>query len=118
MSMTHGERPKTLFDKDLEADLQDASFSEEYEFFRTYIETVDEIVRTLDATRSGLDLSKAELARRIGANPAAIRRLLSDQAKNPTLATVAKVAAALGLRLRLEEVPEDGAARQRSAVSA
>lgn len=46
-------------------------------------------------------MSKAELARAIGAEPAVVRRLLSSSAPNPTLGTLAEVAAALGLQVRL-----------------
>ena len=47
-------------------------------------------------------MSKAELARAIGAEPATVRRLFSAGHVNPTLGTLAEVAAALGLRITIE----------------
>jgi ribosome-binding protein aMBF1 (putative translation factor) len=49
--------------------------------------------RVLDTLRIQTGLSKAELARRIGKHPAAIRRLFSAQA-NPELSTIAALVSA------------------------
>jgi hypothetical protein len=45
-------------------------------------------------------------ARAIGAEPATVRRLFSTGSANPTLGTLAEVAAALGLRISVESMPE------------
>jgi transcriptional regulator with XRE-family HTH domain len=47
------------------------------------------------------NLTKAQLARAIGSDPSVVRRLLSAQTVNPTLATVAGLAAVLGLKVTL-----------------
>lgn len=64
--------------------------------------TIETIVRLLDETRMAAGLSKADVARAIAAEPATVRRLLSSSEVNPTLGTLAEVAAALGLRVSLE----------------
>lgn len=71
------------------------------------ITTVDKIINELDARRDSLKMNKAALARAIHRDPAAIRRLLSDSAGNPTLETVSAVAAALGMKLELVPMEED-----------
>jgi transcriptional regulator with XRE-family HTH domain len=71
------------------------------------VETIDRLVNDLDDARTALGLSKAELARAISAEPAVIRRLLSPGHRNPTIGTVAEVAAALGLRVALVPMADD-----------
>jgi transcriptional regulator with XRE-family HTH domain len=73
------------------------------------IATVDAIMNALDDARLAEGLSKAALARAIGAEPAVVRRLFAagNASPNPTLGTLVDVAAALGLRIRLEPLPEE-----------
>jgi len=63
------------------------------------------VVNALDDAREAAGLSKAALARSISAEPAAIRRLFSAGQVNPTLGTLAEVAAALGMRITVEPLP-------------
>ena len=94
-------RKKTGFDKFLDEQMRDTKFREGYEKIRSEIDAVDGLVRALDTARVDLGLSKAELARRIAAKPAMVRRLFTADQANPTLATVVKVAEALGYDLSL-----------------
>lgn len=55
----------------------------------------------IEAARDAKDLSKADLARLIEKNPAAIRRLLTSEDFNPELRTLIQVAGAVGLKLEL-----------------
>jgi ribosome-binding protein aMBF1 (putative translation factor) len=80
---------------------------------RSTIDATDQLVRAMDAARVELGMSKAELARRIGAKPEIVRRLFTARTANPTLNTVAQIADVLGLRLDL--VP---ASAKRSGASA
>ena len=80
-------------------EMADPEFRREYDRARTEIDQVDAIVRALDLRRQELELSKAELARMVGKNPAVIRRLFSSSG-NPELLTVAALVAALGGELR------------------
>lgn len=98
--------PTTYWD-DLVEDLQDPEFLRAYITESLRVETVDRLVNDLDEARIALGLSKAELARAISAEPAVIRRLLSPGRRNPTIGTVAEVAAALGLRVALVPMADD-----------
>jgi transcriptional regulator with XRE-family HTH domain len=91
---------------DLARDLEDPEFLREYVVESMRIATIDEVVNTIDDAREAAGLSKAELARAIQKEPATIRRLLSSDNSNPTLGTLAEVAAALGLRITVEPIPQ------------
>jgi DNA-binding phage protein len=95
-----------VFWSDLRNDLSDPEFAREYIAQSVRIRAIDAIVNELDSARATAGLSKAALARAINAEPANIRRLLSGQRHNPTIGTVAEVAAALGYRLTLEPLSE------------
>ncbi len=69
-------------------------FRAEFERASREIRAIDTIVNTLDSLRATQCMSKAELAREIGKNPASVRRLLTAQA-NPELRTVVAMADAL-----------------------
>lgn len=84
---------------------QDAGYAAAYQRAHRKIEDVDRIVRVIDEQRIALGLTKAELARRVGARPEAVRRLLSARHANPTLATV--VALAHELNLDILALPHD-----------
>ena len=57
-------------------------------------------MRALDERRRELDLTKADLARRAGVKPEAVRRLFSAESPNPTLSTLLALTGALDLELR------------------
>jgi len=63
------------------------------------IRRIDELVRAIDARRVELGWTKAELARRAGMPPEAVRRLFSVEGPNPTAATLVALADALDLEL-------------------
>ena len=92
----------TEFWTDLNSDLESPEFAREFALQSVRIATIDAIINQLDEARESRGLSKAELARMVGSDPASVRRLFSSTSANPTLGTVAEVAAALGLRVRLE----------------
>lgn len=94
-----------VFWKDLAKDLGDPEFLREYIIESMRIATIDAVVNGLDEAREAAGLSKADLARAIEVEPAAIRRLFASERANPTLGTLAGVAAALGLRVTLEPLP-------------
>lgn len=97
----------TAFWDDLVNDLQDPEFLREYVVESVRIATVDNIVNGLDDAREAAGLTKAALARAINADPATLRRLFSGNASNPTLGTLAEVAAALGLKVALVPLLEN-----------
>lgn len=92
---------------DLAEDLQDPTFLRAYITESLRVETIDRLVHELDEAREALGLTKAQLARAISAEPAVVRRLLSPKHRNPTIGTLAEVAAALGLRVELVPMAEE-----------
>lgn len=94
----------SLFPHDLEADLQGSEFRRAPVLQSLRAHTVGEIISQLDAAREARNLSKADVARAINADPAVIRRLFSAHG-NPTLGRLAEIAAALGMRVSLEPLP-------------
>jgi ribosome-binding protein aMBF1 (putative translation factor) len=91
----------TSFYKRRRADeLKDPEVLAEYELARAEIAQVDAIMQQLDDLREQAGCSKAELARRIGKNPAAVRRLFSAEV-NPELKTIAALATALGAEVKV-----------------
>lgn len=97
---------RTAFWDDLARDLADSEFLREYVVESMRIATIDAVVNAIDDAREAAELSKAELARAIQKEPATIRRLFSSDNSNPTLGTLAEVAAALGLRITVEPISE------------
>lgn len=95
------------FWEDLSRDLEDPEFLREYVVESMRIATIDSVVNALDDAREAAGLSKAELARAIQVEPATIRRLFASDKSNPTLGTLAEVAAALGMRVTLEPLPDN-----------
>lgn len=81
-------------------ELQNATFERHYRQARAEITQVDAVMRQLDALREDAGISKAELARLIGKNPATVRRLFTAEV-NPELKTIAAIANVLGARLEI-----------------
>lgn len=96
--------------------LEDPEYRRAYEDSRARIAQIDSVISTLDARREELQLTKAELARRAGVKPEAIRRLFSAEHPNPTLSTLVALAGALDLDLRPTPRTES-ATEARSAAS-
>jgi len=96
----------TYHQRRLDERLRDPEFRREYDAARRQVDQVDAVVQALDRLRVDTGLSKAELARRIGKNPAAVRRLFSAAA-NPELATVAAIASVLDAEIKI--VPNEPA---------
>ena len=62
---------------------------------------IDRLLRELDNARRQVGISKTELARLAGTQPASVRRLLSKKGHNPQAVTLASLAEALGYELRI-----------------
>jgi transcriptional regulator with XRE-family HTH domain len=93
---------QSVFWDDLASDLEDPEFLREYVAESIRIATIDRIVNQLDTARAAAGLTKAEVAHAISSEPATVRRLFSSGHVNPTLGTLAEIAAALGMRVVLE----------------
>lgn len=92
-------RPRTAAEEHLDRQLSDPSYAAAYESASRRIAMFDDVVRSLEGRRQELGLTKAELARRADMPPAVIRRLFSQQHKNPTLTSLAAIAEALELKI-------------------
>lgn len=99
----------------VEEQLADPEFQSEYEQAAAQIAQVDEVMETLDRLRIEAGCSKADLARRIGKDPAAIRRLFTAEV-NPELRTIAALAAALDAEIRIVRHSEDQSPRATAAA--
>lgn len=91
-----------VFWTDLAEDIKDPRILREYVIESVRIAAIDDMINAIDEARVAAGLSKAALARAINQEPAVIRRLFSAESRNPTLGTLAEVAAALGLRITVE----------------
>lgn len=79
--------------------MEDPEFEAGYKQHRARIDAIDELMRALDDAREQQGITKATLARRIQAEPAAIRRIFSQAAPNPQIARVVDMAHELGLEI-------------------
>src|SRR5438132_1279779 len=79
--------------------LADPAARERYERTRRTVAAIRETLMRLDDERAETGLTKAELARRVGANPATMRRLLSSGQHNPTLKTLLEICDVLGMEI-------------------
>ena len=104
----------TVFWTDLQQDLQDPEFRRAFVLETMRIAATDDIVNAFDEARERAGISKADLARAIGMEPASLRRLFSAQTPNPTIGTLSDIATALGLRITVEPL----AASDQRAISA
>ncbi|MGH9110925.1 MAG: helix-turn-helix domain-containing protein [Acidimicrobiales bacterium] len=94
--------PRTGAERYLARRLEDPEYRAAYEQAKERIGQIDRVIRALDDRRNELNLTKADLARRAGVKPEAIRRLFSAEKPNPTLSTLVALAGALDLELRPE----------------
>ena len=92
---------KTGFDRYFSARMKDRKFVSAYKKARAGIDSVDAFMRSLEEARATAGVSKAKLAHLTGTQPAAMRRLLTTDAPNPTLGTVMGILKSLGYGLAL-----------------
>lgn len=73
-----------------------------YDRMRRSVEETRRILQVIDSERERVGLTKAELARRIGVYPSAMRRLLASNVSNPMLRILVAIFDALNLEFSLE----------------
>jgi DNA-binding phage protein len=93
---------------------EDPEFRVEFERQQREIAAIDAIMNQLDTLREEQRMSKAELARAINKNPAAIRRLLTASG-NPELRTIVSMAQALGADVKIVPRAAEGRPKRRRA---
>jgi DNA-binding phage protein len=94
MKKTETSQAPSYHDRLLADRMKDPEFRAEFERASREIKAIDAIVNELDSLRTTHGMTKAELAREIGKNPASVRRLFTAPA-NPELRTVVAMADAL-----------------------
>lgn len=92
----------TAYEKYRAQRLADPEFRSLYEQKRSEIELIDGILSRIEQRRTELGLSKADLARLVGARPESVRRLLAARSANPTLFTVTRLASVLGMQIEIK----------------
>lgn len=97
----------SAFWDDLSRDLEDPEFRREYVAESVRIATLDSLINALEDAREAEGLSKADIARALDTEPATIRRLFSSESANPTIGTLAEVAAVVGYRITVERLSDD-----------
>jgi DNA-binding XRE family transcriptional regulator len=95
---------------------KDATFKAEFDRASRQISQIDAIMQSLEDLRMEAGVSKAELARQIGKDPASVRRLFTAQVRNPELRTVAAIASVLDADIQI--VPRGRARRRQRAATA
>jgi DNA-binding phage protein len=103
-------------DRYLAKRMEDPEFRREFEPEVAAISAVDAVVHALDALRAEYGMTKADLAREIGKNPASVRRLLTLDGSNPELRTVVAMADALDADIRIVPRKRDSRPAETSAV--
>lgn len=107
-------KPRTAAEERFARLRSETEYGEAYRAATRRITVFDDVVRSLDARRRELGLTKADLANRANMPPAAVRRLFSQQQKNPTLATLVAIADALNLRISV--LPSEDVAERTSST--
>lgn len=115
MDATKAQTRHSFHERLLSERRRDPEFDAEFQRASREIAAIDTIVNALDSLRETQGMTKAELAREIGKNPASIRRLLTAQA-NPELRTVVAMADALDADLVI--VPRSAARKRSGQVAA
>jgi DNA-binding XRE family transcriptional regulator len=92
----------SYYDKRRQSWLADEETRTEYERARHEIEQIDAVICSLDELRVDAGMSKAELARRVGRNPASIRRLLTAEQARPELPLIISIANALDASVEIK----------------
>ena len=84
----------------MQEQLRDPEFKKEYE----EIQPEMEVIRALIDARNSQNMTQKELSERTGIDQADISKL-EKGIRNPRLSTLMKLAAGLGMRLKIEFVP-------------
>ncbi len=96
----------------------DPEFVESYRLHRARIDAIDTLMRALDEERERQKMTKADLARRIEAEPAAVRRLFTESRPNPQIGRLVDSAHELGFEITIKRRRPNAATRSDVAVQA
>jgi DNA-binding phage protein len=108
---------RTGFDRYLDARMKDRKFAAAYAEARAEIDSVDALMRAVEVARTKAGLTKAELARRTGTRPEAMRRLFTTDTPNPTMTTVMSILRSMGYSLALVPAGGSGSTKRTSKAA-
>jgi len=91
--------PRTGAERYIARQKQEPEFRAAHAEAERRIRQVDGLVRALDDARVQQGMTKAELARRAGMAPEAVRRLFTAEGANPTAATLVALADVLDIEV-------------------
>jgi DNA-binding phage protein len=106
-------RNRTAFDEFFDEQIRDPEVASAYAEARAEVDQVDQFMRALEAARTSRGMSKAELARQSEMPAATVRRLLTAEDSNPTIATVLGILRPMGLGLQIVATVKGGASKGR-----
>jgi DNA-binding phage protein len=106
-------RQRTAFDEFFDRQMQNPEVASAYAEARAEVDQVDQFMRALEAARAASGLSKAELARLSKMPAAGVRRVLSAEDANPTIATVLGILRTMGLGLQIVPAGRSGGSKPR-----
>jgi ribosome-binding protein aMBF1 (putative translation factor) len=106
------------FDRRFDRWMQEPEFAESYALHRARIDAIDALMHALDDERERRKMTKADLARRIEAEPAAIRRLFTEARPNPQIGRLVDMAHELGLEITLTRRRRRSAATRSNVAAA
>lgn len=90
------------FDQYFNEQMKDPEFAKEYEAIQPEMD----IIRAIVDARVSNNLTQKELAERSGINQADISKL-ENGTRNPSIRLLQRLAAGMGMKLKIEFVPED-----------
>ena len=101
MTTTEYTRAGEIFEGDLKRELADPQARALFERELAKANAIGALLQLMEEARERQELSKAEVARRVGSERSATSRLLAGKSVNPTFSTIADLADALGLEIEL-----------------
>lgn len=109
---------KSSFDRRFDRWMQDPEFADSYQLHRARIDAIDTLMRALDEERERQKMTKADLARRIEAEPASVRRLFTEARPNPQIGRLVDMAHELGFEIKVKRRRRKTATRSDQAAAA
>ena len=109
---------RTGAERYFEKERESPEYEHAYQEAVARVRAIDELVRSIDHCREARGLSKAELARKAGLPPEAVRRLFTMRSPNPTATTLVALARALDLDLVAESRGKPAPVRAKKRASA
>ncbi len=107
---------RTGAERYFEKQRESPEYDRAYQEAAATVRAIDEMVRSIDRRREERGLSKAELARKAGLPPEAVRRLFTMRSPNPTATTLVALARALELELVAEPRTKPARPTRKAAV--